>query len=485
MRRFLLWLCICALALRLIGIAASLLWYDEAYTVAISHLPIPQMLAAIRGDVHPPLWYIIEWIMIRIGGTNPFIMRLPSALFGTASVAETYQLVKRFGGEKPAQWAGVIMAALPGQIYYSQEARMYSLLTLLVLMGARAIKDKNWLRLGLTCAAILYTQNIGYVYVGILSAWGLITGRAAAFKKLSLGAVLYSPWLVTAIDQMRHINQSFWLSFRPSLGAPLYMLSFTTVFTRLPQDFYIHGIALSIAVTLVALIGMWGKFKRYAPMLALGFGPPILLYLISLVWKPVLLDRALLPSGAALAAIWGAGLSNITGWSRKALAALAVPLAMVALVTYYTDPTNQRQKDDPISDTIVANWQPGDVMYHVTLESYILYDYYLPGRPSYALPEAGDLAQSLTDNTKIAMGIKSKELIFSQLRQMGYKRAWLFIVTNPVTSDYEINQASYITDHWPTVQEWTFQDTDISKFKLAIIDTHAITLAAARDGDTR
>jgi uncharacterized membrane protein len=446
-------------------------WYDEAFTVAISNHPLLTTLEAIRGDVHPPLWYLIEWINVHLFGTGAVALRLPAALAGTAAVVELYELVKRVAPEKAARWAGVLMAIMPGQIYYAQEARMYSLLTLLVLMGARAVMDRNWLRLGLVLPLILYTQNLGYVYVIVLAAWGLIVGRLAAFKRLAAGGVTYLPWLLVALQQVAQVNKGFWLSYRDSLGAPLYMLSFTTVFTRLPKEFYIHGIALSIIVTAVALIFLWGNYRRFAPLMILTFAPPAVLYLVSMIWRPVLLDRGLLPSGAMLLALWGAGLSRMTGWPRRALAAVAVPLAIVTVATFYTDPTGQRPGRDPIADTLVEHWQDGDAIYHITLQSAIAYNYYLPGKPSYVLPEAGDLAQSLTDTTKTAMGLKATERLFSQMRQMGYKRVWLFIVTNPVTSDYEISQTTYITDHWPTIREWVFMDKPISSFKLAIIDT--------------
>jgi predicted membrane-bound mannosyltransferase len=462
-----------ALALRLLALGASLLWYDEAFTVQIVQLPFLRMLETIRGDVHPPLWYAIEFVMNRLGGNGPFIMRLPSAVFGALAVVELHQLVKRISGETPARWAGVMMAAMPGQLYYSQEARMYSLFTLLVLLGARAVIERNWLRLALCCSLLMYTQNLAWIYVAILAGWGLLAGKLRAFKFLAAGGISYIPWAITAVKQAIMIDNGFWLSFRPNPGSALYFLSFTTVFTRLPQELYIHGIALSLALTAVALFAARTQFKKLLPLLVLGFAPPLALYAISFVWRPILLDRGLLPAGAAVIGLWGAGLSTLTGWGRKALAAFALPLALAAVVTYYTDPTQQRPRTDPIRETIIAEWQPGDVLYHVTLESFIAYSYYLPDKPAQVMPEAGDLAQSLTDISKTAMGVKEREMLFSQLHKAGYKRAWLFVVTNPVTSDYEVMQAEWILSTYPTIKEWIFLDEEISQFKLSIMDLPA------------
>lgn len=470
MRRWLLWLFLSALALRLLALGASLLWYDEAFTTQIVRLPFFRMLETIRGDVHPPLWYAIEFVMDRLGGNGPFVMRLPSAFFGAAAVVELHQLVKRLAGDTPARSAGILMAAMPGQLYYSQEARMYSLLTLLVLLGARAVVERNWLRLALCCSLLMYTQNLAWIYVAILAIWAVIAGKLRAFKFLAGGGLAYAPWAITAIRQAAMIDNGFWLSFRPSPGAALYYLSFTTVFTRLPQEFLVHGIALALALTAIALWAARSQFKRLMPLLTLGFLPPLILYAISFVWRPILLDRGLLPAGAAIVGLWGIGLSSLPRWGKKALAVFALPMALIAILTYYTDPTGQRPRTDPIRDTIIEGWQPGDVLYHVTLESYIAYRYYLPDLPAQVMPEAGDLAQSLTDISKNAMGITDREMLFSQLGQAGYKRAWLFVVTNPVTSDYEVMQAHWIRQTYPALREWVFLDTDISKFTLTLIE---------------
>jgi len=348
---------------------------------------------------------------------------------------------------------------------------MYSLLTMLVLMGARAIVDRNWLRLGLVAPLILFTQNTGFVYVLTLSAWGLIAGRMAAFRKLLLGAAFYSAWLPTAIHQATTLSNGFWLSFRPDVGALLYFIPFTTAFYRLPPELYIHATILVFVLTGLGLFGLMGKLKKFAPMLALTFAPPAILYFVSFIWHPVLLDRALLPSGAALLGIWGGGLSQFTGWGRKALAAAALPFAVAAVITYYTDPTHQRTRVDPIKPMIIEQWEAGDTLYFITLDSWAVYHYYLPDKPQFILPEAGDLSQSLSEPTKDAMGITDQELSFSGLASRGYSRAWLFIVVGPVTSDYEIEQIAHIRATYPTLKEWCISQTDIASIQLVLIGT--------------
>jgi 4-amino-4-deoxy-L-arabinose transferase-like glycosyltransferase len=469
MRRWPLWLFICSLTLRLISLGASLLWYDEAFTAAVVKLPLLRMLSAIQGDVHPPLWYLIDWVMTRLLGSSEFALRLPSALFGTAAVLVMYNLVKKSSGEVPARWASGLMAVMPGQLYYSQEARMYSLLTLLVLLGAQAVIERKWLRLALCCVLLLYTQNFGVLYSGVLAAWGLWQSKGKALVKMAAASLAYAPWAVTALHQVKIVSAGFWVPPPGNVGGALYFLSYTTLFERLPQVLIIHGAALSVVLTITSLICLRKDLRAARPLLALAFLPPAVLYVLSIVWHPVLVDRILLPSGAAIVALWGMGLSKLPVWAHKPFAAVALPMLVIALGSFYVDPGQQRQRADPVVTIVNAGWQDKDAVYHIALDSLIAYDYRLPGKPAFVLPEAGDLAQSLSDPTKQALGIKQREILPDRLAEMGYKRIWLFVDETPVSSDNELAEADRLLEVYPTIRRWQIVNSKMVKFRVVLL----------------
>lgn len=470
MRRWLLGLCIFSLVLRVISSGSELFWYDEAFTAFIVKLPFFQMLAAIRGDVHPPLWYGIEWVVAQLAGRSEFVMRLPAAAFGTAGVLELYQLVRRTGNETSARLAASLMAVLPAQIYYGEEARMYSLLTLLVIMGARAVLDRRWLRLGLCCVLIPYTQNLGFIYSGILALWGLWASRGIAFKHLAAAGAGYAPWLFVMLEQSSNMAQGFWLPPR-DLSGVLYYLDYTTMFVRVPEWLQTHAVMLVIILTIASLIGIVisRSSKKALPIMVLAFLPPIILFAASQIWRPVLLERALLPAGTMVVALWGLGLSRLPGWPQKLLAGIAIPVLLAGFVTFYLDPVGQRDKSDPVIGIVDTAWQPGDVLYHLNLSSMVTYDYYLPSKPAFSLPQGGDLGQSLTDSTKIAMGLKVREKLPDDVRQMGYKRAWVFIWDSPVSSDFEMRFADDLLQHYQVEKTWMIYSSPYATFELALI----------------
>src|SRR3990172_8957004 len=101
MSRYWPWLLFCsALAVRLFHLGSESLWYDEAFSAHLAALPLPRLIAATAGDVHPPLWYIIEWLMVHTLGASEFSLRLPAALASAGGVLEMFYLVRRIESDR-------------------------------------------------------------------------------------------------------------------------------------------------------------------------------------------------------------------------------------------------------------------------------------------------------------------------------------------------------------------------------------------------
>ena len=135
--------------LRVHNLDAFSFWTDEGLTPARSGYPIAQILRneiVIQGyvstDTHPPLYYLIIHVTRQLFGLSDFAFRYPSVLFGVLLIPLLYQLGRRLvpspfgrGLGRGSLVLGLLVALLaavnPLQVYYSQEARMYTLLVLL------------------------------------------------------------------------------------------------------------------------------------------------------------------------------------------------------------------------------------------------------------------------------------------------------------------------------------------------------------------
>src|SRR5262245_33223473 len=75
-------------ALRLVAIFRQELWTDEAFTAWLVGRPIREQLIVTARDVHPPLYYLLVSGFSRlVGSSSEWVLRLPSAVAGSAALA--------------------------------------------------------------------------------------------------------------------------------------------------------------------------------------------------------------------------------------------------------------------------------------------------------------------------------------------------------------------------------------------------------------
>jgi mannosyltransferase len=132
-------LLLAAAALRFSTLGLQSFWYDEAFTPV--HVLHASLGATLRSIVHtentPPLWYVLIWAWSRVFGTGAIALRLPSAVFGVATVLLAWAIGRELTGRRATAIAAAAFVAVnPLFVWYSQEARAYGLF---VLMSALAM----------------------------------------------------------------------------------------------------------------------------------------------------------------------------------------------------------------------------------------------------------------------------------------------------------------------------------------------------------
>lgn len=157
---------IIAFVLRIYHLGYESVWLDEVTSLLISQNRILSMLEITKGDVHPPLYYIILHFFTLIGDTE-FIIRLPSMIFGVLSTLAIFQVGKLNFDVKTGLFSAFLLSISIVHIYYSQEARMYSMVLFFSLICVyyftKIIQDnerQDWI--GLTIFTILNTYTHYY-----------------------------------------------------------------------------------------------------------------------------------------------------------------------------------------------------------------------------------------------------------------------------------------------------------------------------------
>src|SRR5437016_2988737 len=199
--------------------ARSDLWLDEALTVNVARLPLARLPEALRHDGAPPLYYVLLHVWMRLFGTGDAAVRSLSSICAVASLPFAWMAGRRVGGRAAAAGTLVLVASSPFAIRYATEARMYSLVGLLVLIGflalAGALEEPRKGRLvtiALVTGALLLTHYWAVYLLGA-SALALVPlarrgpRREAARRVLAAmagGGLLFAPWLPVFVYQARH-----------------------------------------------------------------------------------------------------------------------------------------------------------------------------------------------------------------------------------------------------------------------------------------
>lgn len=92
-------------------------------------------MAALRADVHPPLYFLILHSWLRLFGTGERAVRSLSGLFYVLSVLAVFGIGRGLYGMKTGLLCAAIYLSSPLAILAAQFARMYSLLSLLSILS--------------------------------------------------------------------------------------------------------------------------------------------------------------------------------------------------------------------------------------------------------------------------------------------------------------------------------------------------------------
>jgi 4-amino-4-deoxy-L-arabinose transferase-like glycosyltransferase len=211
-----------AAALRLYQLGAEGLWFDEANTAVLATLPISELVERISVDNQAPLYFLLVKAATALLGHAEWAVRSVSAAAGVALVWLAHDVGRRLLSRNAARWAAVLAATSPMAIHYSQEARPYALLMVLVLAGFSIgwrfdVQPTTVSALGLVavCLATALTHNIGPLYVAALAVTFLSSRRPDARRVRMWCAVVaataagYLVWLPNVLQQTAGMAHSF------------------------------------------------------------------------------------------------------------------------------------------------------------------------------------------------------------------------------------------------------------------------------------
>ena len=206
------------------------MWFDESYSVAMARHSFAEIWQIGGNDVHPIFYYFCLHILYLMFGGNVIIYRI----FSTFTIALLgiigYTHIRKDFGEKTGLLFSFLTLFLPVASQYSGEIRMYSLGmllgTIMAIYAYRIYKGENkkttYIFFGLSSLLVAYTHYYGLMLAGIINLLlfiFLVKNRKERKNDLikfivtaAIQVVLYVPWLVCFLIQLKNVSSGFWIS---------------------------------------------------------------------------------------------------------------------------------------------------------------------------------------------------------------------------------------------------------------------------------
>jgi Dolichyl-phosphate-mannose-protein mannosyltransferase len=319
-----------ALAVRLAGLDESV-FGDELFTYEIATRPgFGDMLDGVSGplEISPPLYFVFAWLAAKAGDPEVWI-RVPALVAGVATVPAVYALGVRTVGRLPALLGAGLLALGPFAVFYSAEARAYSLATLFVVLAAlallTALERGGWMRWGLFALAAWAALFSHYTAIFALAAeviWAAWARRDRA-RELALAcgaaALALLPWLPSFLDDRTAGFQTAIENLNP-LTLSFFVRSLGIAFVGNPylglRD--LPGVPVLVLLGAGVLLAVVGALARRTELLArlrtepglvlvaaLALATPIGAALYSIPFTSVYVSRTLLASLPAVCLVLG------------------------------------------------------------------------------------------------------------------------------------------------------------------------------------
>ena len=173
--------------IRFASISVNSLWTDEIATIQYSTGTIYNIAFGymMNGEFNPPLFYLFESIMITLGGVSEFTLRFLPSIFGLLTIPIVYLISKELTKNKNLSYLNTfIFTILPFNIYYSIEARCYTLALLLFTVGFYYYTKEDYKKSFIFFILLTWTHFFGFIFILPLLIHYLMTKRSAKLPVL-------------------------------------------------------------------------------------------------------------------------------------------------------------------------------------------------------------------------------------------------------------------------------------------------------------
>ncbi|PBQ33388.1 hypothetical protein CNR22_16910 [Sphingobacteriaceae bacterium] len=358
--------------------------YDEMISVKDSFLDFGHIKHESEWDNNPPFYYYCLWVWHQLLPINEFNSRLLSVLFSSLSIGFSFLFALKKFNYRTAMFSAVLLTLSNFLLFYSIEARTYSLVVFLTLLSSlqyfKFVEKSSWanlLLLSLLNFLLIYSHYISGIVLIVQYLITLIYYRKNIKHIFGFHTILIISLVLLRFTKKQFLNimgfnqkGDFWLKTATWNDLKLTFLNlFDNRFTAV-----CFLIIVFLAVTHFFMDRKYKPTSSEMYCLFLGFGSILVLFFTGL-FKAVFLDRYLIfciPFATMLVC------SKIANYKNVGLLFFGI-LLLIQLVNYKFGKTPTIDFRT-VADLVKQNEQAGDYKVINTKENRTLFGYYYYGR---------------------------------------------------------------------------------------------------------
>ncbi len=417
--------------LRLLSLNSRSFWLDEATSVRQASWTLPIIFERMSKNVHPPLFHILLHYWVRYVGRDEISVRSFALLFGVIAMPLVYWVGTMIYGRRAGVFSVAIVAFSPFFIWYSQEARMYTLMLFFALLSTgciyRAMEtrlNRWWVAYALSTAAGMFTH---YFFAFLVVTQGLfvltyvIIHRERDLQVLGLSAARWShPWRILSdcpeaeawlVSMVVVIAPHVWwipkvLGHQEITGGIYQSLSYGNTATPgwhfnevilaagqalfgMHSDLATRNLSAIWPLAITAAFLASGHVRRASArtwfLIYTGIFGALMIAVIG-QWEPIYEVRYFTAVAVPLVILFARLLSE---FRTPVLQVVCITLVAVVLVAYadqsYNPNSIVKWDNREAAGTVYRNYRPGDVILVVPYYASSIVEYYLPPEEYFAV----------------------------------------------------------------------------------------------------
>jgi mannosyltransferase len=440
---------------------------DEAQSLWQTSRSTADVLSVVSQDVHVPMYHVLLHFWRIFLGDSVASARLMSLLFYLASIPALYALGKLAYDRRGGLYSALLFSISPFMNWYGNEIRMYTLLTLLVILNQYFFvsiwKERSrgaWLGYGVTIVLGVYTHYFFFLSLAAQAMFFFMRSDLfprKTFSKLlgmaALAVVAIAPWIAFVVHTGLAQNQAPVLTPPSSINVFNAFSQFVIGF----QNDNLNTFFLSLwPVTVLLGFLSLRRNNKMSPE-GLFFLTTILLsmalaFIVSISVTPLFVSRYLIFTVPSLyllmTSLFLAYEGRVGTWLRWGLVGIMVATLVVEIFNP-SNPVKENYAD--AANYINANISAQDVV--VLSSPFTVYPvdyYYRASAPIETLPVWDRYSYG-------AIPAYNPATLATQVTQVtaDHQEVWLLLSYN---QGYEKDIKNYFDTHYERVLDKTFSD---------------------------